>query len=244
MVGSSAANIISRLQQDILSLQGFRPVACGNSMDMGLGPVNQAFPGMVFPLGAVHEFLAEGQENAAASGGFIAGLLSPLMRRQNAVVWISPRSVVFPPALKAFGIAAERVLFIEVSNEKDRLWVMEEALKCPALSAVVAEIPEISFTHSRRLQLAVEQSRVTGFILRHNPRQLTTTASVCRWRISALPSHSEGGLPGPGFPRWKVELLKVRNGKPGSWDLSWKQGRFHFADMPVPLIHESQQKTG
>ncbi|HVY73801.1 MAG TPA: hypothetical protein VG890_03170 [Puia sp.] len=239
-----AANIISRLQQDILSLQGFRPAACGRVIDMGLGPVNLAFPGKVFPLGAVHEFLAEGQENAAASGGFISGLLSPLMRRQNAVVWISSRRLIFPPALKAFGIAADRVLFVESSNEKDRLWVMEEALRCPALSAVVAEIPEISFTNSRRLQLAVEQSRVTGFILRNSPRQLTTTAAVCRWRISALPSQSEGDLPGLGFPRWKVELLKVRNGKPGAWDLSWKQEQFHFTELPAPIIHQSQQKTG
>jgi len=41
---------------------------------------------------------------------------------------------------------------------------MEEALKCESLSAVIAETPEISFTVSRRLQLAVEQNRVTSFI--------------------------------------------------------------------------------
>lgn len=240
----STSNIISRLQQDILSLQGFRPGACGTGMDMGLGLVNEAFPGHRFPVGAVHEFLAEGEENAAASGGFIAGLLSSLMPGRGAVVWISPRRCVFPPALKGFGIAADRILFIDVPKEKDRLWVMEEALKCSALSAVVAEIPEISFTNSRRLQLAVEQSRVTGFILRNDPRQLTTTAAVCRWKVSSLPGESVDGLPGVGFPRWKVELLKVRNGKPGIWEISWAEGRFHFAEKPAAIVRELQQKTG
>jgi protein ImuA len=35
------------------------------------------------------------------------------------------------------------------------------------LAAVVAEIQELSFMTSRRLQLATEQSGVTGFMLRH-----------------------------------------------------------------------------
>lgn len=227
-----------------MSLQGFRPQACGAAMDIGLGVISEAFPGHSLPVGAVHEFLAESEENAAASGGFIAGLLSSLMPGRGVAAWISPRRSTFPPALQRFGIAADRILFIDVPKEKDRLWVMEEALKCSAFSAVVAEIPEISFTHSRRLQLVVEQSRITGFILRDNPRQLATTAAVCRWRISALPGESEAGLPGVGFPRWKVELIKVRNGRPGAWEIVWKQGRFHHAEKPAAMVRELQQKTG
>jgi protein ImuA len=64
---------------------------------------------------------------------------------------------------------------------------VEEALRCNRLAAVVAEIGELSFTASRRLQLAVEQSRVTGFILRLKPRNLTSTACVTRWRVTSLP---------------------------------------------------------
>jgi protein ImuA len=28
-------------------------------------------------------------------------------------------------------------------------------------------------------------------------------------------------MPGLGFPRWQVELLKVRNGNPGTFVLEW-----------------------
>ena len=244
MLAPITANIISRLQKDILSLQGFRSVTSGLVTDMGLGPMKEAFPGNAFPVGAVHEFLAEGDENSAVSSGFIAGLLSPLMCGKGAVVWISSRRFIFPPSLRQFGIMADRVIFIDVPKEKDKLWVMEEALKCNALSAVVAEIPEISFTNSRRLQLAVEQSRVTGFILRNNPRHLVNTASACRWRISALASEPEEGFPGVGFPRWKVELIKVRNGKPGAWEMMWAEGKFHHTGKNVCIIRELQQKTG
>jgi len=112
------------------------------------------------------------------------------------------------------------------------LWAMEEALKCSSLAAVVAEIKELSFTESRRLQLVVEKSRVTGFILRENTRQLSTTACVARWKITPLPSEPEDGMPGLGFPRWNVELLKVRNGNPGAWVIEWCAGKF------VPVIKE------
>jgi len=103
---------------------------------------------------------------------------------------------------------------------------MEEALKCEGLGAVVGEMQEIGFTASRRLQLAVEQSRVTGFILRHQPRNLNSVACVARWRVSPLPSGLEEGMPGVGFPRWNVELLKIRNGKPGAWPIEWSGGVF------------------
>ena len=102
---------------------------------------------------------------------------------------------------------------------------MEEALKCKGLSAVIGELPELSFPTSRRLQLAVEQSQVTGFILRNNPKNIHTTACVTRWKISSLPSQLAEGMPGVGFPRWNVELIKVRNGYPANWEVELFAGR-------------------
>jgi protein ImuA len=113
---------------------------------------------------------------------------------------------------------------------------MEEGLKCSALATVIAEIEEISFTESRRLQLVVEKSRVTGFILRKNTKKLSTTACVARWRVKSLPSEIEDGMPGLGFPRWNVELLKVRNGNPGSWTIEWQAGRFILVDKEKSVI--------
>ena len=121
---------------------------------------------------------------------------------------------------------------------------MEEALKCEGLVAVIAEMPEINFTASRRLQLAVEQSRVTGFIIRCNPRSLNITACVTRWKIISLPSMLPEDMPGVGFPRWNVELLKVRNGRPGTWNIEWKAGRFRHYSRLTAIPVEQQKKTG
>jgi protein ImuA len=117
-------------------------------------------------------------------------------------------------------------------------------LKCGALAAVVGELQEIGFTASRRLQLAVEQSGVTGFILRHNSRIPNISPFVSRWKITALPGETEEGLPGIGFPRWKVELLKVRNGRPGAWEIEWAAGRFRHISRVTAILPGREKKTG
>jgi protein ImuA len=226
-------HIISKLQKDILQWEGFVPGQATDAERFGLGMIENAFPNGVFPTGTIHEFLTPTPETAAASGGFIGGLLGRLMHNEGICVWTAVSRKVFPPALKRFGVDPGRVIFIDVKNEQDALWVTEEALKCEGLSAVVAELQELSFAQSRRLQLAVEKSRVTGFILRSDLKKLCTTTCVARWQIEPIPSKTEEGMPGVGFPRWQVELLKVRNGKPGMFRLGWSPGGFVPIDEPV-----------
>ena len=222
-------DIVAALQSDILRMQGHKP-ANGTALDFGLGPIVEAFPDRTFPLGAVHEFMSDGMENATATSGFIAGLLAPLMNSGGTCLWISSARTLFPPALRGFGLQPERLIFVDLHKERDVIRAMDDALKCGALVAVVGEMQDITFATSRRLQLAVEQSRVTGFVLRRNSVAIKTTACVSRWKITSLPSISIDDLPGIGFPQWRVELLRIRNGKCGSWNVKWMQGRFQPAD--------------
>lgn len=241
---STKADIIAQLQKEILPLQGFKSTTNSSAVDVGLGPMKYAFPNATFPLGAVHEFCCTGKKDAAATTGFIAGVMAALMKRGGATLWISSNRTVFPPALKFFGIEPDRIIFVDLQKEKDILWAMEEALKCDGLAAVVGEFRELSFTASRRLQLAVEQSRVTGFVIRCNPRNLSANACVTRWKITSLPSILEDDMPGMGFPRWNVELLKIRNGKPGSWQMEFNAGQFIHIPKTTSIVLEQQRKTG
>ena len=230
--------LINRLQKDILQWEGYKPPPAGTRALVGLGPVETVFPNGVFPLGAVHELVCGNAEQAAACGGFVTGLLSVLMQNGAACLWISLSGNLFPPAFKAFGVEPDRVIFIHLTKDKEVLWVMEEALKCAGLAAVVGELREIDFKQSRRLQLAVEESHVTGFILRNPLKKMGSTACAARWQISPLPSKPVDGLPGLGFPRWQVELVRVRNGQPGNWTIEWSEGKFRQAVKRVP---EQQQ---
>src|SRR5476651_1034214 len=226
--------LIERLQKNILQWEGYRQPPAGTQDLVGLGAIEAAFPNGVFPLGTVHELVCADTEQATACGGFISGLLSVLMQNGGVCIWIGLSANVFPLALKAFGIDPDRVIFVQVHKDKEALWVMEEALKCAGLAAVVGEVGEIDFKQSRRLQLAVEQSRVTGFVMRNQSDKIGSTACVARWQIKPLPSESVDGLPGIGFPRWQVELLRVRNGQPGKWVMEWAEGKFRPVVAIVP----------
>ncbi|HEX5652297.1 MAG TPA: Error-prone repair protein ImuA [Chitinophagaceae bacterium] len=241
---ATKADIIARLQKEILPLQGYKNARGNETIEWGLGPINHAFPHHSFPVGAIHEFYCNGAEAASASAGFIAALLSGLMRTGRICLWISCSRMIFPPALKSFGLEPDKIIFIDLEKEKDILWAMEEALKYEGLAAVIGEIKEISFTVSRRLQLAVEQSGVTGFILRCDPKYLHTTACISRWKISPLPSLNVKEMPGIGFPSWNLELIKIRNGHPGNWQIEWKAGRFNLITKLAPISRQLQKKTG
>ena len=239
------SDIIAQLKKDILSLQGFKRTLNADPLNILPDIITEAFPNIAFPLGAVHEFISTTIENAAVTCGFVSAILSSLMLKKRVCIWITSSLTIFPNALTSFGITPDKVVFINLQKEKDIMWVMEEALKLDGLAAVVAETRELSFTVSRRLQLAVEKSKVTGFILRHNPRNINTTACVTRWKITSLTSAGlPETMPGVGFPRWNVELLKVRNGKPGTWQIEFVGGKLRPVYKTASIAQLQKKKTG
>ncbi|MCW3464940.1 ImuA family protein [Chitinophaga nivalis] len=226
MKQSAARNeVIARLRGEILSSGGTVFSSYVNDHP-DLGPLNKAFPGHCFPFRGTHEFISHTSETAAATLGFMAGLLSRIMKGPEMAVWVGAHRMLFPPALQTFCIVPDRIIFIDLVTEKEMLWVVEECLKCNALAAVVGEIPDVPPIALRRLQLAIEKSGVPCLLHRHRPRSVENTVCTTRWMISPMASLREAGLPGVGDPQWQVSLLKVRNGKPGNWPITWDGQQF------------------
>lgn len=227
------------LQAKVNSLQGFGPLR-GPSVP-GLSPFDSAFPGGVFPLGTLHEFVSYQPAHAASTCGFISALAGKILKRDGLCLWIGDKTV-FPAGLSHFGIEPERIVFVHAIKKREALAVAEEALKCDALTAVVADIPELGFTDSRRLQLAAEKSGVTGFIHRYSPASENSVACASRWKVTPLPSEVMDDLPGIGTIRWDIQLNKVKNGRPASWQIGW-DGR--FVDLaPQTIIRTLERFVG
>lgn len=222
--------IARQLQAKINAMQGLGKLT-NEPARTGLAPFTAAFPGNVFPTGAIHEFLSYEPAAAASTSGFITAVTSKLIKTGDICLWVANGNKVFPAGLKSFGLEPDRIVFITATHHKEALWIIEEALKCEALTAVIGEIQELSFTDSRRLQLAVENSGVTGFIHRYCPRFENAVACTTRWKITPLPSLMQDNLPGVGHSTWDVQLLKVRNGRPNAWQVNWLNKNF------VPVIH-------
>jgi len=224
---SVRAEIFAQLQQDILQKEGFRSFA-NPLMNRVLGPLEKSFPSGTFPLGVVHEFhpVQERLESSrAATVGFISALAAPMLTGGRVMWWISTSRTIFPPALMGFGVKPDQVVFVNIRKARDVLWATEEALKCSAITAVVAEVGRLDLTSSRRLQLSAEQSQTTGFLIRSELHP-GITSSASRWRITSVSSDEMNGLPGVGHPQWRVELLRLRNGRPTSWLIRYRQGKF------------------
>lgn len=225
---SKKEEILADLRQKIQKLEGFKPESLHNMVKFNIPEIDDAFPGKAFPLGMVHEFACKGQEGTAAAFGFSACIFSEIAKQNGAILWITKSREIYPPGLRMYGINPERVVFVELKKDKEALWAMEEGLRTKGLSVVIGEVSDADLIATRRLQLAVEESGVTGFLMRIDSKYTGSSSCFTSWEVKSIPSHFEDNMPGVGFPRWEIELLKVRNGTPGKWQVEWKSGQFHL----------------
>lgn len=177
---------------------------------------------------AVHEVL-EGDAGAAAA---FAALM--LARTGGPVLWIAPEPDAWPPGLVALGLPPAALILVRAAGA-DTLWTLEEALRCPAVAGVAAFCRSLSLNTSRRLQLAAEAGGGLGLVLRPDIPDMTPTASLTRWRVTARP-----GTPDPRHvladPAWRLELLKSRGGRPGAWDVTLRpDGRLETPAHGQPI---------
>lgn len=216
-------------------------------LPFGLDLVDQRLPGGGLALGALHEVAGggNGAVDGAAAALFAAGIMA---RTTGQILWCVTRRDLFAPAIAQAGLHPDRVIYAEVEDEKSVLACFEEGLRHGGLAGVVGEVAKLTMTSSRRLQLVAEASGTLAIAIRRWRRMTEAsdfgqpTASVTRWRVSALPST---GLPVPGVgrPRWLVELIRARAGESADFVLEAcdEQGRLA---LPAELVDRSAATGG
>jgi protein ImuA len=181
--------------------------------------IDAALPGGGLARGAIHEVLVADTGTCTAFCGYILG------RAGGTVAWIVPdaaEDLPWPPGLAALGLAPEAPILL-IAKGNDALWAAEQALRCPALSAVAAVLPGLGLAAARRLQLAAEAGGTLGLLLRQDTDRPGPTASRTRWHVVSLPG--EGGAPHRlGAPRWQLSLLLARGGRPACWSVTFDIG--------------------
>lgn len=213
------AALLAELRTRIRGLEGLGGEAGAGVLPFGVPDMDAALPDGGLPLGCLHEVAAE---DRGAGTAFAAALLARLAARREApVLWVVRGRDLHAAGLAAYGLTPERLIAVRAPRDADALWVMEEALRCKRLSAVLGEIGRLDLTASRRLQLAAEAGGVTGLLL-GEAQAGAASAAVTRWRVAPLPSVTDE--PGVGEPRWRLELLRCRGGRPGAWEVGWRDG--------------------
>jgi protein ImuA len=209
------------------------------ALPFGVDVIDMQLPAGGLRLGALHEVAGggSGAVNGAAAVLFVAGVLA---RMEGPVLWCLRQRDLFAPALAGVGLHPQRVIYAEAGDEKGVLAVLEDGLRHGGLAAVVGEVGGLAMTPSRRLQLAAEEGGTTAFAVRRwrTPSAAADygqpTASVSRWRVSALPATREVVAGLMGRPRWLVEMMRCRGAQACEWELEACDEEGHLA-VPAEL---------
>jgi protein ImuA len=225
---------LSRLRRTIATSEAL--VDETRSLALGIPEVDATLGGGL-PCAALHELSAAPLHLGAAAGFALAlAALSPEKAKQT--LWIATdfgmleTGALYGPGLDLLGLDTARLLVARVARPVDALFAMEEALRCRALSTVVAEINgEVDLTATRRLTLAAREGGALGLLLRHKPSCSPSTART-RWEVAACPSVPDelGGL---GRTAFRLSLVRNRRGPCGAWTLTWNHHERVFAALSV-----------
>lgn len=251
--------LLAALRERIRRIEGLGGADGTAVVPLGVPELDAALPGGGLPLGSVHEVLGpEGDLDAGAVTAFAAVLLAKLAEGRGPVFWICRSPDLYAPGLAGFGLPPDRLVLVQAPGrgrrgEAEVLQTMEEALRAPQVGAVLAEVGRLDLSTSRRLHLAAQAGGVPGLLLRLRPQPMEASTAVTRWSVAALPHTALSGIdlpdgppngpvdrtfpPDLSHPVWRVELHRVRGGKPGIWHLSWLGSCLHGrpADMPAAL---------
>ena len=207
------------------------------ALAFGVAEIDRALSGGLASA-SLHEIAASTWQDLGAAIGFTTALATRAHERRE-TLWIQTDFAalesgdIYGPGTEAFGLPSRALLVVKVPRPLDALWAMEEALKCRALSSVICELPNdgaiADLTATQRLTLAAREGDTFGFLLRHRPSRLTSTAET-RWKISAAPTVPDrfGGL---GRTAFTATLMKNRRGPEAEWTIVWDHHERSFTTL-------------
>lgn len=106
------------------------------------------------------------------------------------------------PAPAAERALFARSLFIDPADTAGRLWAIDAALRCPTVTAVVADGSGLDMAASRRLALAANTGEALALIARPPWEERALSAAATRWRVERV-----GDSVAPG---WRLTLLRAK----------------------------------
>lgn len=217
---------------------------------LGAASMDAALPGGGLRFGAVHEVAGSG------AAGFTAALLARFAAaRQGALLWCQHRrrlhaeGRLYAPGLRQLGVDPARLLMVEAKDDTEVLWVLEEALRSPAITAAVGEVSEVDLFRTRRLQLAAEAGGGAGLLLRPREIGVEPSAAATRWRVWSGARDPRAPPPRPSLapPRWTAELWRVKGAVPARFEVAFDEQalRFHLAaDLADRPLAVGRQQAG
>lgn len=186
-----------------------------DTLSTGIASLDQLLPeGGVRP-GTLVECLSR---NAGSGAGTIACTMAAhAMRDHGSCVVIDRRRLFFPAAAWPLADDLHRLVVVHPRADRDLLWAVEQALRCPGVSVVVCWTDRIHAHAYRRLQLAVETGGGVGLLLRPDDCRSQPSWADTRLFVEPLPFELPNGkAASPGTEAFstrrllRIELIHCR----------------------------------
>jgi protein ImuA len=210
-----------------------------SKLPFGLAALDSHLPNGGLPCGALHEVVPATQAALPAAFGFAVALLArfsstfPDVAKNKQILFVLPSygsrqcGRLSGHGLNSLGFDPSRAIVVETANRHDSLWALLEALRSSAPHAVAGMIDRLDLKTSQKLHLAAADCGLPLLLLR--PAQtLESSAAATRWRIgTATAARDRFGT--YARPRWRLQLERCRNGRPGEWVVEYDHVAHRFS---------------
>ncbi len=213
----SAPQLAAALREQLRRFEASRPLQDACPISSGCRELDHILPAGGFPRGTLVECLGHGPN----AGG--AGTCAMIWARQaslegGAIVVLDHQQWFYPPAAAVLGVDLEAVIVVRTGQQRDQLWAVDQALRCPAVAAVWAPLQQLDEHDFRRLQLAAEAGGGLGLLIRSHK-----VLKQPSWSDMQLLIHPRAG-PAPQANhaqklqtgrRLRIEVVRCRQGQSG-----------------------------
>lgn len=192
----------SQLRQALARQGGLLPSPEAQVVSTGAAALDRRLPLGGLRRGSLAEYLGDGVSLALAAAWEACRERADGQGR--VLVVVDRRRELYPAG---WPLDLSRVVLLRPANDADELWACDQALRCVGVGAVVVRIERLDPHDFRRLQLAAEEGRTLGLLVRPAGECGHPSWADIRWLVEPRPS--------PGRRRLHATLLRCRGGTAG-----------------------------
>jgi len=205
-MASAPSDRRQRVAQLAEQLRGWEAADTGRAergLPSGCSQLDALMPGGGFCRGSLVEWIT--CEPGAGATTLALAVARAVCGEEGWLVVVDPAGTFYPPAAAALGAPLRRLVWVRPPAGNLARWAIDQALRSSGVAVVLAWPETLDATTFRRWQLAVEESRVLGLLVRPAAALKESTWAEARLLVEPRPSRNEDR-------RWRVELLHARRG--------------------------------
>jgi protein ImuA len=221
MTSTQQQAVLKQLTQDIGRLESStgRPAGGRPVSSAGCQALDALLPAGGYAAGSVVEYLRTTPACGASTLAWEAAAAAWHASAGGYLVVVDTQHNFYPPALASHGIDLNQVIVVRPTSQADAVWGVDQALRTPAVAAVVAELEHIDDRSARRLQLAAECGAGLALLIRSAAARKQPSWAEVQWlvrsQLSAPRPTSNHWTEALSRRRWWVQLARVRGGRAG-----------------------------